>query len=371
MHGYYIKWLGDIAGGRGNPDWNGDTIFLPWRLYQHYGDTRILEDQYANMRAYIEDLRSKTPDHLYTKGYGDWCAPNEEGSYEGSFRSVTEVNTSLYAALARIVGATAAVLGKSADAARYAALSGEISKAFHEKRFNAQTATYGDGTQTTALLPLALELVPQDQRAAVFDRLVATIQGKDQGRLDTGILGTRYLVDVLCDGGQPELALSMLTQTNYPSFGYQIAHGATTTWEQWSFKGGMNSHNHAMFTGVDASLYSRLAGITPLKPGYEQIRIRPCMPSSLTFVAATMDTLKGRVCANWQRTGGRAELQVSVPVNTTALVYVLAASRQSVKESGQSLEKADGVTFVGMEGAQAVLRVGSGDYRFTSIINNP
>jgi alpha-L-rhamnosidase len=114
-----------------------------------------------------------------------------------------------------------------------------------------------------------------------------------------------------------------------------------------------------------------LAGITPLKPGYEQIRIRPSMPSSLTFVAATMDTVKGRVRLRWQRNSGTVEMQVSVPVNTTALVYVPATSRQSVTESGQPLETAIGAAFVGMEGAQAVLRLGSGDYRFTSTMNSP
>ena len=365
MHGYYMKWLGDIAGGHGNPDWNGDQVLLPWRLYQHYGDRRVLENSYANMRAYVDWLHAKTPGHVYTDGFGDWCPPNT-GTWETFHGAVTEVNTGYYAELARIISATAALLGRPAEAAQYAGLARDIAQALHVKRFEAKTATYGDGKQTSSLMPLALNLVPQDQRAAVFAQLIATIQGKNQGRLDTGIMGTRYLLDVLCDGGQADLALSMLTQTNYPGFGFQIVNGATTVWEQWTVKGGMNSHNHAMFAGVDVSLYTRLAGITPLKPGFDEIRIRPCMADSLTFVDATEETVKGRVHANWRRKAGVTELDISVPVNTTALVYVPAAKKNSVTEGGQPLEKAAGVTFVGMEGACAVLRVGSGDYRFSS-----
>ena len=363
LHGFYMKWLGDIVGGKGNPDWNGDQVLLPWRLYQCYGDRRVLENNFANMRAYVDWLHAKTPNHVYTEGFGDWCPPNT-GTWESFHGNVTEVNTSYYVELARIVGATAALLDKPDETAHYASLARDIAQAFHAQRFDARTAAYSDGRQTGSIMPLALQLVPAEQRAAVFAQLVATIQNKNHGRVDTGIMGTRYLVDVLCDGGQADLAISLLTQTNYPGFGEQIVHGATTTWEQWSFKGGMNSHNHAMFAGVDVSFFTRLAGITAAQPGYAQIFIRPCMPSSLTFVDATQETIQGRVRSRWQRDGHAVTMLVSVPANTSATVYVPAASAQAVTESGRPLDKADGVTCTGYESGCAVLSVGSGDYRF-------
>ena len=367
MNTYYVKWLDDIEGGRGNPDWNGDEVFLPWRLYRHYGDTRILEKHYGNMRAYAEHIHAKTPDHIYTDGFGDWCPPND-GTWDGFHGDVTEVNTSLYAELIRIMADAAAVLGKGDDATRYKTLATEITQAFCEKRLNAKTSAYGDGSQTTAILPLVFNLVPQDRRAAVFGHLISTIREKDKGHLDTGIFGTRYLLDVLCDGGQTDLALSMLTQPEYPGFGFQLAQGATTLWEQWTVKGGMNSHNHAMFSGVDASLYSRLAGITALKPGFAEIGIRPCLPETLTFVEAAQDTVMGRVRSRWQRKGDSVEMSVSIPVNATAMISVPASSQASVTEHGQPAGKADGVTFKGMEGGYAVFQVGSGDYLFTSAV---
>ncbi len=356
MNRYYTKWLDDCRGGRGNPDWNGDMVFLPWRLYRHYGDLRILESHYENMKAFVDTLHAKTPDHIYTQGFGDWCPPND-GTWEGYHGDVTEVNTCLYAALARIVGMTAAQLGKAHEAARYALLADAIARAFHEKRFHAETGVYGDGSQTTAVLPLALDVVPQDKRRTVFDSLARTIREKNKGRLDTGIFGTRYLTDVLCDFGEAELAVSILTQPEFPGFGFQIAQGATTLWEQWTVKGGMNSHNHAMFAGVGASFFTRLAGITALKPGFAEIGIRPVMPKSLTFAEASQETVKGRVSVRWQREGESVRVDVTVPVNATARIALPAADRKAVKSSG--------VSFIAMEEGRAVYTAGSGTYRFT------
>ena len=366
MDRYYTKWLGDIQGGRGNPDWNGDMVFLPWRLYRHYGDVRILEENYANMQAYVEVIHARTPGHICTNGFGDWTAPNPKGDYLGSYHEVTEVNTCLYAVLTKIVGETAGVLGKPKDAARYQDWSKQIISAFNDKRFNAETSSYGDGSQTTAILPLAFNLVPPDKRAAVFDGLVATIHDKDHDHLDTGLFGTRYLVDVLCDFGRPDLAISMLKQPTYPGFGNQIAQGATTLWEQWNYKGGMETHNHAMLAGVDSSFFTRLAGITALKPGYAQIGIRPFMPEALSFAEATQETVKGRIAVRWQKNNGNVELKVTIPVNTSALVSVPATNQNAVTENDRPAEASEGVKFVGMEGDYAVFSVGSGIYRFNT-----
>ena len=354
MNAYYAKWLDDITGGRGNPDWNGDAIFLPWRLYRHYGDLRILERHYANMRDYVDTLHAKNPGHIHTEGFGDWCPPND-GTWQSYHGDVTDVNTSLYAALTRIVSQTADRLGHTEDAARFARLADDIAAAFHAARYDPARATYGDGSQTTAILPLALGIAPPANRAAIFARLADTIRTKDKGRLDTGIFGTRYLADVLCDFGEADLALDMLTQPEYPGFGFQIANGATTLWEQWTFKGGMNSHNHAMFAGVASSFYTRLAGITPLKPGFAEIGIRPVFPKRLTFAEATQETIRGHVAVRWERKNSRIEIDVTVPVNTTARITLPITAT------------AKGVTSTVKEDGCALFTTGSGTYAFTVI----
>jgi alpha-L-rhamnosidase len=130
----------------------------------------------------------------------------------------------------------------------------------------------------------------------------------------------------------------------------------------------MNSHNHAMFAGVSASLFTRLAGISALKPGFTEIGIQPRLPSTLSFVEATQETVNGQVRAKWQRRDGNLDLEVSVPTNAVAFVAVPASDRQTVTEHGQAATAADGVSFVGQDGDTAVFKVGSGNYRFSSTL---
>jgi alpha-L-rhamnosidase len=367
MDRFYAKWLDDISGGQGNPDWNGDAVTLPWRLYQQYGDLRILETQYSNMRAYVEFIDAKVPNHLWEGGFGDWLAPNK-GTWADYFKDVTDVNTCIYAETARIVSETAALLGKPDDAAKFGKLFDEIKQAYNEKRYNAAQAAYGEGSQTTAILPLVWNLVPPDRRAAVFAHLITRIHEHDKDHIGTGIFGTRYLVDVLSDFGKSDLAVRMLTQPDYPGFGDQIAQGATTLWEQWTFKGSMNSHNHVCFAGVSSSFFTRLAGITSLQPGYAEIGIRPAMPDNLTFVEASEDTVKGRIAVRWQRDREKIEMRVSIPVNTIAKITWPGDNSQAVLESGKPADQAEGVTHIANESGHIVLTVGSGDYCFTNAV---
>jgi alpha-L-rhamnosidase len=235
-NGFYHQWLRNIDGERGNPDWTGDAVMLPWRLYREYGDLRALEAHYGNMRGVVEAMADKAPDHLFKTGYGDWCAPSDGKSFLHCFSSVTEVNTSLYAEEARTLSRAAERLGRTDDARRYQSLSAEIARALNTHVFDPARSAYGSGAQATALLPLALQLVPRDREAAVVARLVETITTADRGHLNTGIFGTRYLLDVLCDHGHEDLALAMLHAPGYPGFAYQIEMGATTLWEQWRYR---------------------------------------------------------------------------------------------------------------------------------------
>ncbi|MDG0812967.1 alpha-L-rhamnosidase-related protein [Cohnella rhizosphaerae] len=290
MQAYYRKWLGDIRHDSGNPDWSGDKVTLPWYLYLYYGDRGTLETYFPDMSAYVDALAAKWPSGIVEEGFGDWCVPNEDG-WENYFNEVAIVNSSLYWRFARIASQAAEVCGFSDDAARFAALADRIGAAF-DARFHDGNGIYGSGSQTAQLMPLAFGMVPDGFVGKAVEGLLAAIERKGR-RLDTGIYGTRYLMDVLADHGHIDLALALLTQPEYPGFGYQIGQGATTLWEQWSEKGGMHSHDHAMFGGVGASFYTRLGGIEPLSPGYETIRIRPRAPASLDWVRTRLRTVKG------------------------------------------------------------------------------
>ncbi|MGN0846064.1 MAG: family 78 glycoside hydrolase catalytic domain [Kiritimatiellia bacterium] len=316
---YYEKWLDDIGSGHGNPDWTGDGVVLPWRLYEATGDARILADRYAGMKGQVDADVRRWPDLICTTGFGDWCAPND-GTWQGYFNDVEIVNTALFCEMCRIVADSAAILGKTDDAAQYRALHARARAAFHARFYHPETCTYGDGSQTTAVLPLAFGIVPDAARAGVTARLLKTIRENDKSRVNVGIFGMRHLGDVLCDAGAADLFVHMMTQPEFPGFGFMFANGATTLWEQWTFKCGMNTHNHAMFSGALYSLMTRLAGIRAVKPGAAEIEIRPSFPQALGFVEAHRTTPRGRVAVAWRRSGASLTLDVEVPPYTPTVL---------------------------------------------------
>lgn len=363
LNRYYLKWLRDIAGGSGQPDWDGDQVLLAWRLYHWYGDKDILEEQWPNMRRYVDSVRARTPDLICRKGFGDWCAPNA-GTWESYFSNVAVVNTALFQQCSRVVADAAGILGDQAAAQRYGALADSIRNAYNAAFFHPDKNYYGDGTQTEDVLPLAFGLVPAPRERAVADHLAATIREENGGHLDTGITGTRYIGDVLCDYGHADLALAVLTQRSYPGFGHQISLGATTTWEQWYSKGGMNSHNHAMFSGPLATLFSRFGGIQPSAPGFRRFAVNPSISDSLSWVQVSVETVLGRAACSWRKTDEGLILEVTVPPGSEAEVAVPASSVERVFEGGVPAFRAKGVRPIGRRQERELFIVAGGRYVF-------
>ena len=215
-------------------------------------------------------------------------------------------------------------------------------------------------------MPLALNMAPPDRKEEVARHLVHTISIEKDGHLDTGITGTEYIGDVLCDHGYGTLALQIFTQDTYPGFGHQIKLGATTTWEQWYSKGGMNSHNHAMFSGAAATLFSRFGGVQPVEAGFRRFIVKPAVIDSLEWVRVRIETVRGRVQSKWQRQGMTFTLEVEVPVGAEAEVHVPAAGAGGVTESGVQAATAPGVKYLGKHAQAEVYSVGSGVYRFVA-----
>jgi len=363
MQAYYRKWLGDIAGGKGNPDWNGDQVVLAWRLYRFYGDRRIIEEMFPAMKQYVDFLAARAPEGVWRKGFGDWCAPNR-GTWESFFREPEVVNTCLFHECARIVAESARVLGNEDAAAHYSKLAERVRSALNRELWHPDTHTYGGGAQPALILPLALGLVPEERRQAVFDALVRRITMVDRNHLDTGIFGTRYLVDVLADGGRMDLAWTILCQETYPGFGFQIRQGATTAWEQWTARGNMNSHNHAMFAGIDASFYTRIAGIRLAAPGWRRIVFHPVPPPGLKHAGARVRTVRGEVACNWRREGNTFAMDVEVPVGAAAEVWLPTAAANAVTESGNPVSETEHVRFLRSSQGCTVFEVDAGRYAF-------
>lgn len=375
MAAFYAKYLRDLPPGTAlptdevkaqYPDMAGGQVSLPWTLYEQYGDRATLAEHYPAMKAFVDRNATDVPGHIWPadRGFGDWCPPIHGPAANGGmggpgagdcFSEVSLVNTALSYKQAVDVAKAAEALGHPAEAARLTALAARIKDAFNAHFLRGDT--YGSGRQTTSILPLAFDLVPAASRKAVGDKLVRTILADHGGHLDTGIFGTRHLVDALASIGRTDVALTVLTRTTYPSFGFQLAHNATTPWEQWTYAAGMLTHDHAMFAGVNASLYTQLAGIRPAAPGYRTILIAPQIPPGLRRVAAGQDTVRGKITSEWTRTNRSLTLSVRIPPNATATVRVplLGATRVTAPPGARLIRK---------DAEQAVYAVTSGSWTF-------
>ena len=267
------------------------------------------------------------------------------------------MNTALYYWDATIAARASAALGYPSASKHYTALADKIAAAFNRHFGNASHDGYGDGTQVTSILPIVFGIVPPSWQHAVYAHLVQTV-AQDGYHLETGIFGTRYLIDALVMAGRPDVALAVLNQRTYPGFGWQIAHGATTDWEEWTYLSSMEDYDHAMFAGINAALLTEFGGIAPTAPGYQQIQIAPSMPSGLSYVSEKLDTVRGLVASSWRRVGTTVHLTVVIPPNATATVLV--------PKGSEPVSASRGVQLAGYVDGKASFQVGSGEWSFST-----
>ncbi|AIE84641.1 family 78 glycoside hydrolase catalytic domain [Fimbriimonas ginsengisoli] len=354
--------MGDQSDGA--PAWGDAGVIVPWTVYRCYGDTRLLERSYPAMQAWISYIDSVNPDHIWVKrsnnNFGDWLNVQDDTPREVLATAYFAYSTDLLARSARVIG-------KLDDAHRYEALRDSIRTAFNDRFVDSEGKIKGD-TQTAYVLALAFDLLPPHARPGAAQRLANHILIDRKGHLSTGFVGVGYLNPTLTAMGRSDIAYKLLLNDTYPSWGYSIRQGATTIWERWDGwtqeKGfqnpGMNSFNHYSLGSVGEWMYRTVAGIDmdPVVPGYERIVVRPIPGGGMTWGKGSLDSIRGRISTSWRRSGQEFSLAVTVPANTTALVYVPTSARESVH--------ADGGRFRRMEGEAAVYEVGGGTYRFTS-----
>jgi alpha-L-rhamnosidase len=392
----YAKWLQDMADAQkdngslsdvcpafwpiysDNVTWPSSTVIIPGALREQYADAGILASHYPSARKWMEYMRGFiTAGIIARDSYGDWCVPPEDPKLIHSNDPARKTDKALLATAyfyhdARLMARYATWLGKPEDAQRFTDLAEKLKAAFNGKFFRADTGQYDNGSQTSCVLPLAFGLVPDGQRERVFNHLVGKITGETKDHIGTGLIGGQWLMRVLTEGGRADLAYTIATQKTYPSWGYMVEKGATTIWELWNgdtADPAMNSGNHVMLVGdLGIWLYESLAGIKPdpEQPGFKHILMRPEPVGDLRFVRASHRSPYGLIASDWQKQEGVFRWKVTLPPNTTATVYVPAASAEGVTENGKSVAQARGVKLVKMENGRAVFSVGSGNYSFES-----
>ena len=358
-----------FAQGPADPAWGSAYPLILWYAWQHYGDRRLLEQHFEGIRRWAEFLRSRSQNHIveFVK-FGDWVPIVQT---PGNL-----VSTSYYYWSVDTVAKVAQILGKSSEEQQYRQIAGEIAKAFHEKFYDKQLRRYGNGSQTSNVLPLYLDIAPREARGPVWGNLRHDIVYERDTHLTTGILGTKYLLE-LASRQQADLAYDLAVQTTYPSWGHMIASGATTLWELWQNKTGpsMNSHNHPMFGSVGAYMFKALAGITTdaTETGYRRIRIAPQMVRDLEWCSGSFETVRGPVVSSWSRTPETVKLEATVPFGSKATVQLPKFNLREivVEEGGRVVWKGGayqpggaGITAAKEAGGAIVFEAGGGRYSF-------
>jgi alpha-L-rhamnosidase len=355
-----------VAMGSGVAAWGDAGVICPWTFYKVYDDKRVVEKHYESMKKWIEYLHQNSKDLLRPAyGYGDWVAV-------GSDTPKDVIATAYFAYSTRLVAKTAAVLGKNEDAKKYEALFAAIKTAFNKAYVSEDGRIKGD-TQTCYALGIYFDLLDSDKRVLAAKHLMEAVQKKNW-HLSTGFVGLSYLLPALTQTGNLDVAYRLLNNETFPSWGYSIKNGATTIWERWDGwtedKGfqdpGMNSFNHYAFGSVGRWMFGTVAGIDTEGPGYKRIIIRPQPGGGFSYAKADYESIYGKIESFWKIENGTFTLNVTIPANTTATVYVPAKNAGSVTESGRPAGTSEGIRFLRMEEGTAVYDVSSGNYVFVS-----
>lgn len=347
---FYNKWIDDIylsqdihtgyvpngapwqPGCGGGPGWGAAMNIVPWEFYLNYNDIDILKKCYLPMKEQVKYMLSylnqdsimEVKDICTWKTLGDWNPVK-------SFPNKSLVHTYFLYQCLDITAKTAKIIGKLDDNQYYSRLANKIRKKFHSKFWNKTLKTYGSAGANLFALKIG---VPKEVIKDVKNTIQKDIE-KNNYHLDTGNYGTQILFEILSEHGMIDLAYRIMNQTTYPSFGYWIKKGATTTWEQWD---GNNSRNHPVFGSGLTWFYKYLAGIKldSNNPGYRHFIINPCIVDSLSYVNYSYTTIYGIISSYWRYENNKFIIDIDVPTSCTATVYLPFKKGNKISESDKS-----------------------------------
>jgi len=365
--------------------WSDAGVVIPWTSWIQNGDPVAIEENWAGMEKYLAAIEAANPDHLWKKDYGiafaDWLAP------EG-VTPVDLIATAYWAYDVTLMKEMAHATGKRAEETRFSELFDKIKTAFNQAYVKADGSVSGvppppvfaSGTetkladkpvetQTGYVLALHMNLLPESLRAAAAQKLLDRLAA-NQWRLGTGFLGTPYLLSALTDTGHADVAYRLLLNTEYPSWGYLVDHGATTMWERWNGDQmrndpSMNSYNHYAYGAVGDWIYGYAAGVDAdaRDPGYHTILLHPNFDARLGSLDFSYESGYGTIRSEWSISGKTAAWKLTIPPNATGRLPLSHALSESFTLNGKPLAK-DSSLRTTTGGDQEVYELPAGSYQF-------
>ncbi len=346
-----------------SPEWGSAAVLAPWYLYERTGDRAFIAAQYDVMKRYVAYLDTRAHDGIIDYGLGDWydIGPGAPGFSKLTTAGVTA--TAIYYQDLTVMEKASSLLGKTDENSAYQKQMERVRSSFNAHFFDAAHHRYDKGSQTAQAMPLAVGLVPNEERQAVLRALVNDIRAH-QNHVTAGDIGFHYVVNALMAGGRSDVLLDMLERTDAPSYGYQLAQGATALTEAWDANPN-SSQDHFMLGHAEEWFYRGLAGISVdlSKQGARRLVLRPAVVGNLHWVRASYRSALGPVSSEWTREGGQTVYTFGVPANATATIELTTNSPQAVTVNGAQASKATGVTSVRRDGGRIEIIVRSGRYQ--------
>jgi hypothetical protein len=351
----YVVFGGDFTD---SPEWGVTGIILPWMYYEQYGDASLLEKYYPAMKKYVDYLATKSVNNIVSYGLGDWYDYGKHAAGYSKNSPIALSATSHYYYGAHLLAKAAKLLNKGDDIAKYETLASDIKTAFNNEFFNKETKQYGTSSQFSNAVPVFMELVEPQYKAAVMHNLLEDIKAKGD-RLSTGDVGNRYLFQALARNGENEMMFKMNNHYDAPGYGFQIKFGLTTLTEQWDPRKG-NSWNHFMMGQIEEWFYQSLAGIISdqANPGFKHFFIQPEIVGDMTFVKANYKSVYGNIASAWEKKDGKLILKVEIPANSSATIKLPIPQNTEIKVNEKMVEE------LGYDANQKkfTLELGSGIY---------
>ena len=383
-----------------SPGWSEAGIVCPYTIYKTYGDTKIIRQFWPNMLAYLKFMETKTKGNYVYKegsfddinpkgGFGDWLSVGK--------KTPPDLLASIYLAYcADLMAEMALAIDKKSDVAYFKDLSAKAKKAFSihytngTGKFITDAAVYGNGngyvdgelgfdghTQTAYANAIYMKILSPENEQVAGNYLVDLIK-ENGGKLSTGFLGVRPLLPALSATGNSNEAYKLLVSTEYPSWGFEVINGANTIWERWDsyikgqgFKNnaGMNSFNHYAFGSVNEWLFGYAAGIKVNAAGYRTFTVKPEIANiGINYVKANYHSINGEISSSWKKTGDKIIMNVTIPANTKATVFIPAKNKNNVLEDTKPLKNSDFFKIGAFKDGYLMVEIGSGDYHFSSEI---
>jgi hypothetical protein len=360
----YVQFKGQWADFSNSPEWGSAAVVNPWLMFQHYGDVDILRENYPMMRRYVDYLQSREQEGLIDFGLGDWydIGPGDPGYAKLTSKALTA--TAVYYLDLQTLKKVSALLGDASEAQRLADRAERVRTAFNQRLFDAGTGQYDRHSQTANAMALALGLVEPSNAGRVLENLIADIRSRDN-HVTAGDIGFRFVIDALAAAGRSDVIFDLLSRTDAPSYGAQLAAGATTLTEAWDANP-KNSQNHLMLGHAELWFYRDLAGLCVdfSREPDQQIIIRPAVVGDITWAQAEYDSVRGRIGCRWERSDHRLHVAIEIPFNCSATAYLPAPEAGALREGGRPIADRSDLRLVTIASGLAELPLGAGSYHF-------